>query len=473
MNKKWLAIILAITLTGCNKGNLELAPPVGATVPITVKVNENNPGYPISSIFEGLSYETGLFGENADFLNENNASYIQLIKNLGKGILRIGGNTSDEIQWTNMPRTAATPANSLTTTDVDHLAALSEKIGWPVIFGLNLGKYNVDAAASEASYLGKSFKNHLCILQFGNEPDVFKFSKRPISYNFSDYKKEWDTYFTATKKAMPGVKFSGPDVDPFDPFWVNSFAINEHGNVHLIDSHYYAAGPASDPSITYRNILTTDLKLDNYLIQMQNISVKYRLPYRISECNNVFGGGKPGVSDTFASALWALDFMWSVAENNGQGVNFHGGTPHFAYSPITMDNGQVIAKPEYYAMLAFKYANSNGRVIPASIFNPRDYDNCSTYACLNEDNSRTVTLINKDDSRNFVFTVQLQKTAQSIAIYRLLAPTITSTTGTIFAGSAVNSDGTFAPSTIEEKTINSKTFTVTVPAGSAAVVIVK
>jgi hypothetical protein len=474
MNKKWLAIILAIVLTGCNKGNLELPPPSGATVSITVNVNENERGYPISTVFEGLSYETGLFGENPDFLNENNAVLIQLLKNLGKGILRIGGNSSDEIQWTGASRSANTPTTgTLTTTDVDHLAAFSKAAGWPVIFGLNLGKYNVDTAASEASYVSKSLKNNLYVLQSGNEPDVYKYKTRPSSYVFTDYQREWNDYFSAVKKIAPQTRFAGPDAVPFDPFWVNSFVISEHSNINLIDNHYYATGPASDPSITCQTILTSDPRLGNFLVQLNNIGIKYRLPYRISECNNVYGGGKPGVSDAFASALWALDFMWSVAESNGQGINFHGGPPHFAYSPITMNNGQVTAKPEYYAMLAFKYAVNNAKIIPATIVNPRAYYNCSSYACANADGSTSVTLINKDDSRNFVFTIKLDKTAQNIATYRLLAPSVISTSGVTFAGSGINADGSFAPSTIEEKTINSKTFVITVPAGSAAVVMVK
>src|SRR6201986_44496 len=173
MNKKWLAIILAIALTGCNKGNLELPPPAGATAAITVAVRQNTPGHAISSFFEGLSYEAGIFDDNADFLNENNAVIVQLIKNLGPGVLRIGGNSSDEVEWTGAPRSATTPPGSLTTTDIDHLTAFSKAIGWPVLFGLNLGKYNPDSAASEAQYGNKSLKNNLYSFQSGNAPDVF------------------------------------------------------------------------------------------------------------------------------------------------------------------------------------------------------------------------------------------------------------------------------------------------------------
>ncbi|WP_259071923.1 hypothetical protein HDF24_04170 [Mucilaginibacter sp. X4EP1] len=473
MNRKWLAIIiLAISLTGCNKGDLEIKPPPGQAVAITVNVNGSTPGHSVSPAFEGLSYETGIFDENPDFLNENNTVFIQLIKNLGTGVLRIGGDSSDETTWTGNKRNSSTPANSLTTTDIDHLAAFSKAVGWPVIFGLNLGKFDADTAAKEAVYIDKTLKSNLYVLQSGNEPDVFKLKLRDPDYNFAKYQTEWNHYFSSVKKATSNVHFAGPDVTPFNPGWVSSFAGSEHGNIHLIDSHYYATGPASNASINYNNILTADPRLDSYLVQLSNISAKYRIPYRISECNSVFGGGKPGVSDTFASALWALDFMWTVAENNGQGVNFHGGPARFAYTPITMDNGQVTARPEYYAMLAFRYGAVGGKLIPATIFNPRDFNNCTTHACSYPDGSYAVTLINKD-TESFSFTIQLDKTVNNILVYRLLAPTITSTTGTSFAGSGVNADGSFSPASSEQKTINGKSFVVNVPAGSAAVVLVK
>ncbi len=471
MNKRWLAFLLAITLLGCNKGNLETVSPTTGPVPVTVIVNENQPGYAIPPIFEGLSYETGIFGESPDFLNENNSVLIQLIKNLGKGVLRIGGNSSDQVDWTGSVRTDSTLPNSLTTTDIDHLSAFARATGWPVLFGLNLGHFNSDTAAKEAFYVHNSLQNNLYAFQSGNEPDDYKFYCRPLAYDYKSYQKEWNAYFLAVKKIAPKAHFAGPDVDRFNPEWVSSFAGNEHGNVQLIDSHYYSTGPASDPSIIYSDILKPSAHLNNYLLQLSKISAKNHLPYRISECNSVSGGGKAGVSDIFASALWTLDFMWNVAENRGQGINLHGGPKHFVYTPLGMQDGKVAPRPNYYAMLAFKYATNDAKIIPATINDPRDFNNCSVYACANTDNTYSVTIINKD-VKDFAFTVQLSKTASTIQIARLTAPSLTSTTGTTFAGSSVNDDGTFTPSA-QEKTINSKNFVVNVPAGSAVVVLVK
>ena len=275
---------------------------------------------------------------------------------------------------------------------------------------------------------------------------------------------------------MPQVSFAGPDIAD-NIAYVTLFAENENKNVRLIDAHYYLTGPASSPYITYKTLLATNNTLPYNLQTINTASSNYQLPYRITESNNVYGGGKHGVSDVFASALWALDLMWTIAENNGQGINFHGGTGLY-YSPIIIKNGVLTAMPEYYAMLAFKYGSRGGTIIPAVINNPITYNNnptynCSAYATTNADNTLSVTLINKEESENIPFAIQFGKNASSIQVVRLTAPAITSAAGTKFAGSAVNADGTFSPIVTERYSINNDSFTVTVPAGSAAIVTVQ
>ena len=95
------------------------------------------------------------------------------------------------------------------------------------------------------------------------------------------------------------------------------------------------------------------------------------IAYRINEVNSFSGGGKPEVSDTFASALWCLDYMFRVAAHGGAGVNMEtdvnqlGFVSH--YSPIFRDEtGRLTARPEYYGMLAFALAGK-GRSLAGSI----------------------------------------------------------------------------------------------------------
>ena len=157
MKKTWFAILMAISLLSCNKENLESKLPVVKKLPVvnylpvTITLDESHPGYTIPTTFEGLSFETGILVDSPEFLNENNQVLIQLIKNLGPGVLRIGGNSSDLIKWSGIARTAETPAKTLTTSEIDRLSAFDKAIGWPVLFGLNLGSGTAAIAANEAA----------------------------------------------------------------------------------------------------------------------------------------------------------------------------------------------------------------------------------------------------------------------------------------------------------------------------------
>ncbi len=141
---------------------------------------------------------------------------------------------------------------------------------------------------------------------------------------------------------------------------------------------------------------------------------KNSLYYRITECNSIYGGGKPGASDVFAASYGRLILCGQWPKAKGRGVNFHGGK--LVYSPITMSNGIVAASPVYYGMLAFKYGNAGGRILPTSV--SQSSYNCSAYSCVNADNSLSVTLINKETTKNFAFNLQLSKAASSVQVIR-------------------------------------------------------
>src|SRR5579864_6498177 len=53
---------------------------------------------------------------------------------------------------------------------------------------------------------------------------------------------------------------------------------------------------------------------------------KIRARVRMTEGNTCYRGGKPGVSDVFAAAMWAADYALHLAVNGYTGVNLHGGS---------------------------------------------------------------------------------------------------------------------------------------------------
>ena len=125
-----------------------------------------------------------------------------------------------------------------------------------------------------------------------------------------------------------------------------------------LSHHHNEEGPQTSPHSTIESLLARDPRLDRVLGQLQSVSLDAGLPYRIVETNSCFGGGQPGVSDTFASALWGLDYMFTLAAFGPPGVNMETGLNQLGFpssrTPIDMGaKGGFLAKPIYYGMLAF------------------------------------------------------------------------------------------------------------------------
>jgi hypothetical protein len=94
--------------------------------------------------------------------------------------------------------------------------------------------------------------------------------------------------------------------------------------------------------------------------------------FRMGEVNTVSCGGAPGVSDTYASALWAAAFAMQMAAVGADGVDFHGGAlpgdvSHYAafvYDPA----GRLVVRPLYYGMrLASMATAARGRLLPVTV----------------------------------------------------------------------------------------------------------
>ncbi len=137
--------------------------------------------------------------------------------------------------------------------------------------------------------------------------------------------------------------------------------------------------------------------------ELRDDSRRFGIPYRLVELNSFSGGGKPGVSDTFPSALWALDLMFTLASQDGAGINLETGVNQLgfvsSYSPI-FENER---RPSYYAMLAFSLAG-RGKRLETTL---ADSDvNLTAYSVKNDAGQLWLTLINKDLENAATVTVE-------------------------------------------------------------------
>jgi len=426
------------------------------------------PGQPIPAAFTGLSFEIGSL-PNTGYFNIANTTFINLVKGLGQGIIRIGGNSADKTGWTNGPRTAGTATDSLTTSDVDRLFAFAAATGWKVMFTLNLGTGSAAAAAEEAAYIYRHYSTQLLCFEIGNEPDLYNHNGlRPTTYNYAAFKTQFGDYYDTIKAAVPNAIFSGPAAASNTATWVVPFAGDEASRINMLTEHYYKMGPPTDTNVTILNLLNGNAKIIAEADAMASATTAQNMSYRIAECNSVYDGGKSGVSNVFASALWGLDYMFVLAEQGDAGVNFHGGGAG-AYTPITYSNGQFGARPLYYGMLMFARAAQGDllAVTPGTA----DSVNCTAHAVVSGDGATQVVLINKDLTRNAFVTVSAGRRPSTATALRLTGPAVDSASGILLGGAGVDANGNWSPTApVENAAITDHGFTIRVPVVSAVLV---
>ncbi len=424
--------------------------------------------------FTGLGYEISSVA-TPGLLNAKNRNYVQFVKTLGPyGVIRVGGNTSDYASFSRQGQAVAAPKGTVVNeASLRELGSFLDATGWKLIWGLDLGASSEQNAVMEAQAVAAIAKEKLLAFEIGNEPDLFGHgtAHRPKSYSYDDYLQEYRHYKAAIRAKLPGAPFAGPDAASATD-WVTRFAADEGTDLKLLTHHYYrqCAGPTS----TLQKLLYPDPKLAPQLEKLRAASASAHVPYRICETNSFCGGGQPGVSDTFGSALWTLDYMFTLAWADAAGVNIETGVNQLgfvsSYSPIGDDeHGHYSAKPDYYGMLAFAQASRGQRLKP-------DYDasgvNLTAYAVLQDDHRVAITIINKDESQAANVSVAFDRQYQKASLLRLNAPSLQSKDGVKLGGTTVTTDGKWAPAPMEYVKMSRGECQVAVPAGSAAIVTV-
>ena len=378
----------------------------------SLSIGDGASGPTIPDDFTGLSYEAAQLA-NPAFFSAHNHALAQLFRGLSpSGNLRIGGASSEFTTYSENdpvgpppfevfgPDTSKTVKHGTTTSALAlrNLRGFLDATGWSCLYGLNLGQGTKENATAEAAAAFRILGPRLMAFQIGNEPDSFRNRYRPASYGPDDYLKEWSMFHDAIVASTPGAKFAGPDISNKLPY-LTAFAAEAHlhTDVILLTGHFYAMGPASSPNATLGQLFDPDPKLatihlHNFPMIEDAIKVAH-LPFRMSEGNSCWDGGKPGVSDTLASAIWCADMMLRFAQMGWSGVNMHGGGNGF-YTPIAGAPSTGFTKrPEYFG-IQFVQRLVGAKFLPTILAGA---DACVTAYCLEQEGRRRVVLFNKQD----------------------------------------------------------------------------
>ncbi|HZR49745.1 MAG TPA: glycosyl hydrolase family 79 C-terminal domain-containing protein [Streptosporangiaceae bacterium] len=473
-----LALAAALTIAGfCfSQAGAEAAPPV-------ITISSSVTGTSLTNGSLGLSFEASDLALPG-FTGGNLAAYL---KTLGQSVIRIGGNTVDETFWTS---TGAPPPSwsiaTITPADLTALAGLARASGWKIILGVNLKHYDPASAADEAKSAHSALGSSLQAIEIGNEPDLYSQYKSNTAQFFTDFQ----AYVSAIEQAVPGLPIEGDDATSPSNSFQNAFvsaesALAKPDIVELTSHNYPLVSTTCGGSPTIAALLGTSARdqENNNAQAAAAAAAKLRVPAVIDEGNSVVCEGQQGVSDVYAAALWEVDDQLVVAREGVQGDYMHGtivqcdtAKPLFMFytplcAPTATDaaDGILAAQPEYYGLAAV-HAVGTGAYLNLS--NP-DWANVRAYAIRHQDGTVTVVLDDvQDPASNSSSTLQLSF-GQSFthgSRFNLTATSLTAKSGITLGGQTVQGNGTLAPPTTTPITVSGSSLTVTVAAGSTAII---
>jgi hypothetical protein len=430
--------------------------------------------------FVGLSYEVREL-TNPDFFSAKNTGLIRAFNAVSpRGVLRLGGNTGEFGWWKATPDSpepehpktreviGEPKANyyAVTPEAVRNLAAFLEATGWTCLYGINMGTNTPARAADEAEFAAKTLGARLQYFQIGNEVNLFSRHLRdPQTWSATTYLAEWLTLARAIAARVPEAPFGMPDVND-DISWLPQIAdawgsVQNPPHVMTLSHHFYFGGPPSNPDVNIPNLLkpATIAKVQGMADTARSSATKMGIRVRMTEGNTCYRGGKPGVSDVFAAALWSADYSLLLAASNYSGVNLHGGTgpiiasglggimfgdevlkdqgatpdqiathPHPYYSPIAAFGSDYILEPVAYG-LKFAGSFSGGSLIRADLTSQLQAAgiNATAYAAKLARGQLSVIVLNKDMENDLALRLDFGDAhAGSVEVETLHAPSVES-----------------------------------------------
>ncbi len=447
-----------IAVAACTVAATRLGAQSQTNAKVTLEIPAGAVGPHMPADFIGLSYEVQQLTD-ANFFSPKNIGLIREFKSLSSnGVLRLGGNTSEFAYWRETPA-APEPEHpntrevvgepkpryyAVTGEAVRNLAEFLKATGWTCLYGIGMGTNTPPRAAEEAKFAAKALGSSLQYFQIGNEVDLFdRHLRDPNTWSAKTYLKEWLTLARAIVASVPTAQFGIPDVAS-NVSWLTQIAeiwpsIENPPHVSTLTHHHYFGGPATNPDVNIPNLLkaATMAKVQKTADLATAAGSRMGVRVRMTEGNTCYRGGKPGVSDVFAAALWSADYSLLLASNDYSGVNLHGGTgpsvansvggalpgdallrdegqtpeqiathPHPFYTPIATFGSEFTMEPVACG-LKFAGAFSGGVFLPADLtakVQAAGVD-ASAYAVSLPSGQTSIIILNKDADKDLDLTV--------------------------------------------------------------------
>jgi len=433
----------------------------------------------VAADFLGLSFEASNLPNVAGYADSGDL--VNLLRSLGQGVMRFGGFSVDnEAGWADETAAPAWSHTTITPQDLGGIAALARATGWRVLLGVTFGHYEPAAAAQEAQVAQSALGASLAGIAIGNEPDRFVADGlRTSPWSFADYASEAQAYATAIAAAAPGVQIVGPDASSSEalPWWLGDTAAAEHPA--LLTAHYYPLTKCEAYAPKLGQLLSplTRASESALLTRLSALAVASRTPLRMDETNNVSCRGQPGVSNVFASALWAVDYVARAMTSGIAGLNFHdliaeplSYSPLVAGDPQELASGALHANPEWYALLLAQRLLGD-RPVQARVAGGDRTLTAGAFLAPNGSVELVLVDFAPSGAQRLRVRLGLSRSFRAGPILRLTAPGLRATSGVALGGRGVSAQGTWSPvARLPYVSGRPGSLELRMPAGSAALV---
>jgi hypothetical protein len=283
------------------------------------------------------------------------------LQRLGSPPLELAGQSQD---MTAPSGAVASPAGSWETATLyslptafwHQLHCLLTSTAEPLTVGLNMKtaqpgwNSQTVAGAREAATAGLEFS-------LANEPDLYYLPNyaaldKAVPEHEAIAASNYVKLAEGIEQGLGGATVVGPELArPTD--WQREFPrVLVETHAATVGVHMYPLSACASPrAVTINGLLSESVaNAPERLAWVVSDATAARLPAIISEANSASCGGKTGVSDSPAAAVWAVRFVLSALKTGFREVRFHfSGDP---YDPFILRAGQIAPRPIETALVA-------------------------------------------------------------------------------------------------------------------------